>query len=198
MSSKTFADKMVLFLDRYKNYSEKDKRIVHYGLETIYIFITKLLFITIISLFLGITKEMYIFIFFYSILRKYASGLHLSTSIGCTIVSTIILLTIPYLAILIKINMPTRIIIALICTIIFAIYSPADTYRKPIINGEKRRRLKFKSISVCIIYIFLTFIISDIFLLNCITLSISLQSLLIIPVTYKFFKQPYNNYKEYI
>ena len=73
-----FADAVMPFLEKYNNYTEKDKIIAHYGLETIYMLVTKLIIITIISLILGITREFYILLFFYGLLRLYAGGLHLS------------------------------------------------------------------------------------------------------------------------
>ena len=57
MKAKQFADKMMLFFKKYKKYSHKEEVTVHYGLQTIYILITKTIFVTILSLFLGITKE---------------------------------------------------------------------------------------------------------------------------------------------
>lgn len=198
MSSKTFADKMILFLDRYKNYSEKDKRIVHYGLETIYIFITKLLFITIISLFLGITKDMYVFILFYFLLRYYSSGMHLSTSIGCTLFSTLLFIIIPFLCRCTNINLGMRIIISGITFIIYGIYSPADTNKKPIINIEKRKKLKIKTIILCTVYLILILVLKENYILNAITYALIVQSFFVSPIAYKLFKQPYNNYKKYI
>lgn len=198
MSSKNFADKMIIFLKRYKNYTERDERIAHYGLETIYIFITKMIFITILSLFFNITKEMYIFIFFYLFLRLYSSGIHLSTSSQCTIFSSILFIGIPMLCKYITIDIGIRILISGITYSIFAWYSPADTHRKPIIKEEKRNNLKFKSIIVCTTYLILLFIINNNYVLNCITFSLIMQSIMISPITYKLFKQPYNNYKAYI
>lgn len=197
MNSKLFADKSMIFLKRYKNYSHRDELLVHYGLETFYILITKMIVITLISLLFGITKEMYIFIVFYSILRFYASGIHLSTSLGCTILSSIILIGIPYLCEFSYMNFEYRILLAGICICIFALYSPADTIKKPLIHEDKRIKRKIKSSIVCYIYLILLFIVKDTFLINCITYSMILQSLLIMPMTYKLFNQSYNNYKKY-
>ncbi|HPF82596.1 MAG TPA: accessory gene regulator B family protein [Bacilli bacterium] len=197
MSSKIFADKMMIFLKKYKNYSHRDELLAHYGLETIYIFITKMFIITIISLIFNITKEMYIFIFFYGLLRLYASGMHLSSSLGCTCFSSIVLIGLPLITKFTSIPFNYRILLAGICLCIFALYSPADTIRKPLIHEEKRIKNKIKSSFICYIYIILLFIIKDTFILNCITYSMILQSFLISLLTYKLFNQSYNNYKIY-
>lgn len=197
MNSTKFADKGMIFLKKYKNYNHKEELLAHYGLETIYILITKMLFITLVSILIGITKEMYIFIIFYFFLRFYASGLHLSKSIHCTIMSTTILIGFPLLAIYTNFALPIRLIINGIVICLFAFYSPADTIKKPLINYNKRINLKIKSIMICFIYFILTLFIKSNFILNCITYSLILQTILIVPITYKTFNMPYNNYLNY-
>lgn len=197
MNSKMFADKMMPFLQKYINYSDRDKHKVHYGLEVIYILITKMILITIFSLFLGITKEMYIFLLFYSLLRMYSSGIHLSTSLGCTIFSSVMLLGFTELALNTHMLLEQRIVISGLVMVLFALYSPADTIKKPLIHEEKRKSNKIISSFICYIYLLLIFLIKDSFILNCITYSMILQTILICPATYKLFKQPYNNYMNY-
>lgn len=198
MGSKIFANKMLIFLKKYKNYSNKEEIIVHYGLETIYILISKLIIVTIISIIFNITKEMYIFIIFYGLLRLFAGGLHLSKSINCTIFSTIVLIGLPILAINSHIYLEYRIIVSGISLVLFALYSPADTVRKPMINKEKRIKNKIKSYIMCFIYFALLFILKNEFILNCITYSTILESFLICPLTYKVFNKTYNNYMRII
>lgn len=198
MNSKVFADKSMIFLKKYKVYNHREELLVHYGLETIYIFITKMFIITLISLLFNITKEMYIFIFFYGLLRLYASGMHLSTSLGCTIFSIVMLIGLPLIAKYTDILFEYRVLIIGICLCLFALYSPSDTVKKPLIHEDVRIQKKIKSTIFCYIYLILLFVIKDCFILNCITYSAILQALLICPMTYKIFNQSYNNYKNYI
>jgi len=197
MNSRIFADKGIIFLKQYNNYSEREELLAHYGLETIYIMITKTIFITIISLLIGITKEMYIFMLFYGMLRIPAAGIHMKKSIYCTILSTLFLIGFPLLAIYTKINFGIKLIIAGIGIICFTLYSPADTHRKPLINSTRRRNLKIESLIVLFIYIILTIITNNSFISNTIIYSIILETILIHPVTYKIFNMPYNNYLNY-
>ena len=166
MNSKIFADKTLVFLKKYKNYEEKEEKILHYGLETIYIFITKTIFITILSLFLGITKEMFIFFLFYGILRLFADGMHLSKSLHCTIFSSIVLLGLPYISKYLIIPLNYRIIIIGIVTCLFVLYSPADTIKKPIIDPNRRFNKMIKSVITCIIYLILTIFITNNLIIN--------------------------------
>ncbi len=197
MSSRKFADAVMPFLEKYNNYTEKDKIIAHYGLETIYMLVTKLIIITIISLILGITREFYILLFFYGLLRLYAGGLHLSNSLGCTILSIIMILGGAYLCIYASIDTSYRIIIAGIAISVFSLYSPADTNKKPIIKESQRIKRKIKSILLSFLYLILLFNIKNNFMLNVLTYSLLIQSLLISPSVYKLFNQPYNNYVVY-
>lgn len=197
MNSRIFADRGIIFLKKYNTYTEREELLAHYGLETIYILITKTIFVTIVSLLIGITKEMYIFMLFYGMLRIPAAGIHMKKSIYCTILSTIFLIGFPLLAIYTKINFGIKIIIAGIGIVCFTLYSPADTHRKPLINSERRKKLKIRSLSTIFIYLILIFIIKDNFLSNNIIYSIVLETILIHPVTYKLFNMPYNNYLNY-
>lgn len=197
MNSKIFADKGIVFLKKYNSYSKKEEMLAHYGLETIYILITKTIFITILSIIFGLLKEVYLFILFYGILRLYSSGLHMRKGIHCTILSTICLLGLPYLSIITSISFGVKLIILGISLICFTLYSPADTYKKPLINVKKRKILKIKSIIILFIYAILTLYIRNSFISSIIIYSIILQVILILPITYKIFNMPYNNYLNY-
>lgn len=197
MSSRKFADKMMPFLEKHNKYTEKDKIIAHYGLETLYIFFEKLIIITVISMMIGITKELYLLFLLFWMLRLYAGGMHLSSSLGCTILSTILFIGGTYLCMHMHLELSYRIIIAGVSICIFTLYSPADTYKKPLIRENIRLKRKIKSIIVVLIYFISLIIIKNNFILNVITYSIFVQSLLICPCTYKIFNQPYNNYIVY-
>lgn len=197
MNSKKFAEMVLPFLKKYNTYSHKEELLIIYGLQTLYILITKMILITIFSIILGITKEMYIFIIFYGLLRFFSSGLHLSSSLGCTILSSFMLIGIPELVIHTNIIFEYRILITGLVLVIFALYSPADTIKKPLIHEEKRIKNKIISSVLCYIYLILTLIIKDRIILNYITYALMLQSFLIMPITYKIFNQPYNNYLNY-
>ena len=99
---------------------------------------------------------------------------------------------------IIKLNVITKIIIGSILTITISIFSPADTKKRPIINKKRRKIYKILSTIISIIYVLLSVKIENNYIENCLIFSIILQNILISPITYKIFKLPYNNYKEYI
>ena len=170
---------------------------IMYGIESIYLTIEKIILIIIISIILNIFKEVMIFMLIYNIIRFTAFGAHAKNSIACLIISTITFIGLPLLAIYITIPNYIKIIIGIICLIIFLVYAPADTEKRPIISKKRRVIYKLLSIVLGTIYLFLSINLNINYLNNTLILSLLLQSIMILPITYKLFKIPYNNYMNY-
>jgi accessory gene regulator B len=190
-------NKLINYIKKNKSIDKITEEKLIYGLEAIYILVTKLTFIIILSIILGIFKEMIIFLGLFSIIRLCAFGLHATKSYICLIVSSVCFILIPYMSKALNINMYTKLIISIIFTILILIHSPADTYKRPIINKNRRIRLKIISTLIAIIY---TIVIpfSNNFISNCLLFSLLLEVIFISPLTYRIFKLPYNNYKKYL
>ena len=136
------------------NKYEKDKlEEIKYGLESIYLVISKFIIIFIISIFLNLWKETLLFLVFFNILRAFAFGIHASKSIYCWIVSIISFLILPYICKNFIFPNLFFIITSFICFILLFLYSPADTIKRPLINAKKRKIYKILSIIITIIYI---------------------------------------------
>lgn len=181
-------------LDKYdKIQLEKIK----YGIESIYLTITKFVIITLISLLLGLQKEMLLLLILFNILRITAFGLHASKSIYCWISSSIAFIGIPFICKNIIFSNITYIVLPIICLLCFILYAPADTVKRPLINQKKRKIYKFFSIALCIIYLIMIIILKNILFKNLLMFSLILESILILPITYKVFKLPYKNYLNY-
>ena len=117
---------------------------IKYGLLGLYSIITKTIVIVILAIILNIFKEFILFLMFYSILRSVGFGTHAKSNIMCWVTSTLLLIGLPYVFMLITIKLSTKVIIWSICFIIYIIFCPADTEKRPMIN--KKRKLKFKII----------------------------------------------------
>ena len=193
----TLLNKMMLFIDN-GTYKKDDLEKIKYGLEVIYIFITKSLVVFTISYFLGILKYTLLFSLFYSLIRSFACGLHAKKSWVCTLSSAIIFIIIPYLCKILILPTTIKFILSLLAIITIYRYAPADTQKRPIINKKRRKNLKVISTLITLIYIILIFTLKNHVLDNTLLLSIVLESIMISPLTYKIFKLPYNNYKNYI
>ena len=76
-------------------------------------------------------------------------------------------------------------------------YAPADTYKRPLINTKKRKRWKLLSFTLGIIYTILIIVLKDYFIVNYLLLGMIEAVIMILPITYKTFNLPYNNYKNY-
>jgi len=187
----------MLLINNLNKYNKEQQEEIKYGLESIYLLITKFIVVFILSIIFNIWKETLLFIFFFNILRATAFGIHASKGIYCWISSILFFLLIPWICKNYTFNILFYIILSIICIISFVIFAPADTVKRPIINKIKRKRFKYITILTSIIYTVLIFIVNNNIIKNTLIFSIILQSILILPITYKIFKLPYNNYKNY-
>ncbi len=169
-----------------------------YNLEGVYLTFSKMLIIIPLSIIAGVFKELLILLIFFNFLRNSAQGLHATKSWICLLSSSIIFIGCPLVAKTIILPLHLKIVINIINLVLISIYAPSDTVKAPIIKKEKRKRLKIESIIKCLILISLSFIITDSTISNIIIMAILIATILILPITYKIFKLPYNNYINYI
>lgn len=195
---KKILNKCIKIIKQNKDYTDEKLAEIKYGLEGIYLTITKLIIILSLAIILKITKQFAIFLIIFTIMRSPSFGIHAKKSWICLISSTLAFIGIPLLAINIKINIIIKIIIGTISIIGITLFSPADTHKRPIINKKRRIIYKILSTIIATTYIILSIITKDNFISNSFLLATILQNILISPFTYKIFKMPYNNYKTYI
>ena len=191
---KYIINKCMTFIKKKKKYDDKRLFEIKYGLEGIYLTITKLIFIAILAAFLGIFKEMVIYICIYNIIRTPSFGLHATKSWICLLSSSILFIGIPLLCLYITIPIVLKYIVGMISIIFMYKNSPADTKKRPIINRKRRKVYKYISTVMSMIFCILSVIIKNNFLSNCFLLSLVMQNFMISPIIYKIFKLPYNNY----
>lgn len=187
-----------LVSDIYPDYNQTKMDEIRYGLEAIYLSITKIVVILFVALILGIFKESIILLLFFNGLRTFAFGIHASKSWMCWVSSSILFIGIPYLCIYLEIPLFIHYIIIGISLICFLFYAPADTKKRPLVR--KNRRIKFKALTIIVslIYIGLFFYTNNMFIRNVISCSMLLESVLIHPLTYRVFNLPYKNHERYV
>lgn len=185
------------YINKRKKLTSEEKEKIIYGLESIYILVTKLIIIFSIAFFLNLLKETLIFIGLFNIIRLFAFGLHATKSYICLIISIISFIGLPFIAK--NITIPNTLIISfgIILTLLIFRYSPADTIKKPIISKKRRIFFKITSTIISIIYVILAYYINYSFISNCLIFSLFLENIFISPITYKLFNLPYNNYLNY-
>ena len=182
---------------KYKDFDEIKLKEIKYGIESFYLTITKTIVIFSIAYVLNLFETLLVFMCFYTLLRLNGFGLHAKKSWQCWVVSTVIFLLIPYLCLNIFVNKNIQIILALICLMLILKYAPADTEKRPIINRKKRFLHKGLCFVTTFIYIFLLFFLHSSYICNIIFFSVILETIMILPISYKIFGLKYNNYKRY-
>lgn len=195
---KEFVNFSISQVKKYYNYSDEKNEEIIYGLEVLYITITKTIVIFSLVYFLGLFKPFILLFTFYSLLRLTAFGLHAKESWQCWIGSIIIFVLVPYLINALVISKAIKFICSIIGIILIAIYAPSDTEKRPIVNKKKRLIYKCLSLSTASIYCLLMLIIKENLLTNVLFFSVILEVFMILPITYKIFNLSYNNYKNYL
>lgn len=180
-----------------KDLSQRDIDKIIYGLEGLYLTITKLIFIIIVSIILGIWKETLLLIIIFNGIRLTAFGVHAKRSIDCLISSTIFFILFPIICIKLTIPLIVKVILFIPLTVLIGIFAPADTEKRPLINKKKRKIYKMLSIMISIIYMTIAIVIKNNTLSNCFIFAIVIQIIIMLPITYKLFGVSYNNYKTY-
>ena len=135
-----------------KDFTEQKLYEIKYGLESLYLTLTKIIVIYLISILLKTSKELSLVFLFYGILRLTGFGLHAKNTKECWIISLLILVPFPYLLKVVLIPKYINIILSVIGTILLLIYSPADTKKRPLIH--KKKRIMYKIITALIASIY--------------------------------------------
>ena len=179
------------------NYSDEKMEIIEYGLTCLYIFVTKSIVIFTVAYFLGILKELIIFMLIYNALRYVSFGIHATSSLKCLISSASIFLLSTYICKISSIPLWFKLIFGLLGILYVLKHSPADTEKRPIVSPKRRMIYKTLSTIVAIIMVVSSLLLKDQFLSNSCIISLLIQCVMISPITYKLTNQKYDNYKDY-
>lgn len=188
---------VMLNIEKSNDYSKEKLSIIKYGLEALYLTLTKLIVITMLCIILGLIKELLLFAVAFSIIKLTGFGLHAQKSWQCWVTSIPIFTIIPYL---IKNAIIPSTVIYVILPITFisiCLFAPADTEKRPLINKKKRVIYKVISILTSIVYSILILLVDNSYMISILTYALILQSIIINPLSYKLFGVKYNNYKNY-
>lgn len=195
---KKFLDSSINFIKNYKELPDDDIEKLRYGLEGIYLTITKLVAIAIVASALGILKEVIITLLLFNAIRYTGFGFHAEKSIQCLFISLFQFVILPYILINIVIPKSIIFVICIICIVSYFFFAPADTIKRPLPNMRKRKIRKWSTVFIGIIYSIFLFIFSDTFVAPLILSALLVEAIIINPLLYMVFGQPYNNYKTYV
>lgn len=180
-----------------KDITEEKLEIIEYGLESIYLTIFKIIIILLLAIILDIFKETILTLVFYNIIRFFAFGMHSKKSSHCLIMSLIFFIGGTYLGIYLNIPLYIKISLSIFSVLLISIYAPADTKKRPLINKKKRLRFKILSIIASSTLTILIIYFRNNPITNFMLLGLIEATIMILPITYKIFGLPYNNYKTF-
>lgn len=192
-----FLNSSINLITKNKKYTNDEIEMISYGLEAIYLTLTKMIVIITLSLILGILKETIILLISYNIIRSQSFGLHASKSIYCLISSISFFIGGTILCKYISLPNWIMITTSIICNICLILYAPADTHKRPLINEQKRKKFKKLSAIFGFIYTILIIVFTKYEITKYLLLGMVEAVLMILPISYKLFNLPYNNYKNY-
>ena len=175
-----------------REWDEESLEKIRYGLEGIYLTIVKLVILLALAIILNIERLFLINLVFFNILRFFAFGVHARNSTQCLITSTVMFIIFPILSTSIDFPLPVQIIIASICVLLFLLYAPADTHKRPQKNRKKRQTRKAFAVTIAIVYVLLIIMLKD--LSQIILCSLMTETIMILPITYNILGVPYKNH----
>ncbi len=192
---KIVLDYLINIISKNSNYSSTKLNEIRYGLETLYITITKTIVIVFISILFNTYKTLLLLLLFYSLLRLFGSGLHASKSIYCWISSIIVFILFPVIIDNIIIRKNILILTSTICTFLILFHSPSDTKKRPMKNAKKRLIDKIICTTISLVYLILIIMNKNSYYCNILLSSQIIETSLILPISYRLFNLRYNNYK---
>ena len=198
MKKKILNHCMSIVKDKYPEYDEDKLEVINYGLESIYLTFTKIIIIFILAIILKIWKEVLLLLAFYNLIRVSEFGMHAKKSIHCLIISLTLFIGGVYLCRYIVIPFILKVILSIICIILIARYAPADTEKRPIINKKLRRKYKIISVIISGMFAIGIVLLSDKNISNYLLIGMIEATIMLLPITYKIFDLPYDNYKRYL
>lgn len=181
------------FLYKGENISGDQREIMNFGMTRILEDIPKYVAIFFISLFLNILPLVGIVLLVTIAYKTFVGGAHARTNISCFISSSVMFLAPVLISKYIEFNNVATYVIYFL-TLLSSAYiilriAPGDTEEIPILNKDKRLKLKIMaSISFAILYIISIFIIKDKIISNIILLTMLFINLAATNVAYKLFK----------
>ena len=192
--NQTFISKTLNFIEKNSNYSQDKYNQIEYGLEGIYLTITKIFVVLAIGIIFNYLDTVLLNLLFFNILRFFAFGLHAKKSWHCLLLSILQFNVLPFLLLHITINSYIVILISIFAFVSFALFAPSDTQKRPLTNKHKRILRKILSI----ISLFILFILLKLFsfLQVPILCAFIIESLMINPLCYKLLGLTYHNYKK--
>lgn len=125
---------------------------VGYGIELLLDSFIKLIGILILATMIGKLKEVIIFCLVFCPLRCLAGGIHMKSSFGCFFFMLVLICVALIFGEYGRLNLGISYVIMGGLVLMCLIYAPRDTRKNPIRNVRIRRKKKYLSVILCVVY----------------------------------------------
>ena len=195
--SEVIGIKLTNYFSNCLNLSSDDREKLLIGATVILFNMLEVCIVFTLAFLLGILKETMLFTIMFVPLRMLAAGVHCKTGSTCLLITVIFYIGSSLLCKYCPIRISYAIILGIMCIIAFLKYAPADTENRPILGEKHRRMIKIKTISIAVLILVINILIKNATLFNCAMYALIIETVSILPLTYKIFNYTYNNYKFY-
>lgn len=192
-----FVNGLTNFITKNKECDELKIKTIRYGLEGLYLSTTKFIVIFILVIFCKTLIEYLLLLFFYLLIRKYSFGLHATSALACWLTTLPIYIGGSLVIKYCSVDNYIHYAIWLIAFISFIIWAPADTPKRPLIRKKQRKLQKIKTCVICLGYLAILIFVNNTKVINAVSISLIVQTIMINPLIYKLTKTKFNNYKDY-
>lgn len=179
------------------NLTDRDMAKLTIGIALFSFNVFELILVIAFAVFLGVIKETMLFSIMFAPLRMLAAGVHCRTRRACIATTLLFYVGSSFISAYYPISYSYCFVVEFICLMVLAKYAPADTESRPIIGKNRRMKIKIKTVSVALLIVFLTAFSHDMTIINCGMFALIIESISILPSTYKLFSYKYNNYITY-
>ncbi len=183
----------------FNKIEETDEReVLIFGVQKILEDITKIIFIAVLSYFLGIIKETILVFSVMLVYKNFIGGAHAKTNTECLIYTTLFCMFPIYFTKYCQIS-GTSLMIFTTAVVIFSVfiiykYAPADTENVPIVNKEKIRNSKIGAcITLALILLIFGVFVKNSYFYQIVLICIGLSNLNTTPIMYKILRCKYSN-----
>lgn len=169
-------------ISKHHKLSDDEYQKTKYGFDILYINLSKTTILLLLTIILGITKETLLLLGAFTCVRSAGFGYHSNNTIKCTVLGVVEFIGFTYVAILFPpFSILVSSVICFVCIIIFSLYAPVETAKRPISNSRKGYfKIMTLIISICLFSI--SIYIGKNLYRNLIVMGISLEAVSILPL----------------
>ncbi|MGX7150810.1 accessory gene regulator AgrB [Enterococcus ureasiticus] len=178
------AKQMLEKMTKQKELSKTEYLKCKLGLEVFLLNVTKLMVVYGLAFLVQLPLEVLIFHSAFMLIRFFAYGAHSSSSIGCTVISSVLFIGIPSLLQIVTLSTTGLLVVSLINFVILFKYAPGKTKKNHIGDGQRQRRLRRNALLANAI-LMVGLVLPNLFISNLLIFGGLLCGLLVMPVSNK-------------